>query len=70
MSMDEVTFVVDLEAARLTEQEEAFRKALRNPVERAILVASDALQACLRAIGKLVPDMGWTPPAEPTASRS
>lgn len=51
-------------------QAEAFRKAVRNPVERSVLVASDALQACLQAIGRLVPDTGWTPPVEPAASRS
>lgn len=58
-------FALDMQAQV---QAEAFRKAVRNPVERGVLVASDALQGCLRALGRLVPDMGWAPPVEAVAS--
>lgn len=37
-------------------QAEAFRRACRNPVERAVLVVSDVVQRGLKAIGRLLPD--------------
>lgn len=61
MSMDGVKF--DLEVRKRAQETEDFRIALRNPLERGILVVSDALQRLIRAIGRLLPDMGWTPPA-------
>ena len=70
--MDDMTMTSDVFGNRdktITEQAEAFRKAVRNPVERGILAASNVLQSGLHVLGRLIPETGWTPPAGPTASR-
>lgn len=46
-------FALDLQVQA---QAEDFRKAVRNPVERAVLVVSDVVQRGLKAVGRLLPD--------------
>ncbi len=56
--MSEKFFRDDHPAVKVTEaaQAEAFAEALRNPVERAVLVVSGVVQRALKAICRLLPD--------------
>lgn len=53
----------DTATAKMDEQQLAFHRALRSPVERACRIASNALQAFLAAVGSLIPEFGWVPAA-------
>ncbi len=59
MSMDDVSFEHTLQL-----QAEEFALRLRNPLERGVKVLSDVLQGGLKALGRLMPELGWTPPED------
>ena len=44
------------------DEAEAFASRLRNPLEHGLRVLSDGLQAGLKGLGSLLPELGWTPP--------
>jgi hypothetical protein len=39
-----------------------FAANLRNPLEHGLRALSDLLQAGLKGLGSLLPELGWTPP--------
>ncbi len=54
--------VKDHDDLRLLMQADDFSRALRNPIEHGFRVLSDLLQAGLKGLGSLLPELGWTPP--------